>query len=68
VDLASRLRRLKGQDVEEAISTRLLVYCASLIDSGMPPREAVRAAIIEPLSDDADVRLALSEVAFSLIA
>lgn len=68
VDLANRLRRLKGHDIEEGVSTRLLVYCASLIDSGMSMREAVRAAIIEPLSDDLDVKAALVEVANGVIA
>ncbi|KQZ47930.1 AAA family ATPase [Rhizobium sp. Root149] len=67
VELAAKLRRLKGHDIEEGVSTRLLVYCACLIDSGMPVRDAVRAAIIEPLTDDADVKLALTEVAHSVI-
>jgi nitric oxide reductase NorQ protein len=68
VDLAHRLRALKGHDVEEEVSTRLLVYCAALIDSGMPAREAVLAAVIEPLTDDPDVRTALIEVAKAVIA
>ena len=42
-------------------------YCACLIDSGMPVRDAVRAAIVEPLTDDVDVKLALTEVAQSVI-
>src|SRR5689334_10524299 len=33
--LARRLRALKGQDLEEGVSTRLLVYCASLIAAGV---------------------------------
>lgn len=68
VELARRLRALKGHDIEEGVSTRLLVYCACLVDSGMPIMEAVRAAIIEPLSDDPDVKTALAEVAGSVIA
>lgn len=68
VELAGRLRRLKGHDVEEGVSTRLLVYCAALIDSGMTAREAVLAAMIEPLSDDPDVKAALVEVANGVIA
>ncbi|MBL0373567.1 CbbQ/NirQ/NorQ/GpvN family protein [Rhizobium sp. KVB221] len=67
VELANRLRKLKGNDIEEGVSTRLLVYCASLIDSGMDRREAIRAAIIEPLTDDPDVKTALAEVANALI-
>ena len=57
-----RLRALKGQDLEEGVSTRLIVYCASLIAAGMKPDLAVETALIEPLSDDADVRRGLAEV------
>ncbi|MGV8939636.1 MAG: CbbQ/NirQ/NorQ/GpvN family protein [Allorhizobium sp.] len=62
VALAARLRALKGHDLEEGVSTRLIIYCATLIDAGMPVREAVLAAMIEPLTDDADVKAALIEV------
>ena len=67
VDLARRLRSLKGVDLEEGVSTRLLVYCASLIDAGLPAREAVRAAMIEPLTDEPEVRIALLELAGSIL-
>lgn len=62
VRLAGKLRALKGQDLEEGVSTRLLVYCASLIHGGMPVERAVRAAMIEPLSDDADVKQGLADL------
>ena len=67
VALAHRLRALKGHDLEEGVSTRLLVYCACLIDSGMDMRSAVRAAMIEPLTDEPDVRAALLEIADAMI-
>ena len=67
IALAHRLRALKGHDLEEGVSTRLLVYCACLIDSGMTMREAVRAAMIEPLTDEPDVRTALLEIADAMI-
>jgi nitric oxide reductase NorQ protein len=67
VELARRLRALKGQDLEEGVSTRLLIYCASLIDAGLPTIDAVRAAIIEPLTDEPDVKAALVEVARAAI-
>jgi hypothetical protein len=35
VNLANRLRALKGIDLEEVVSTRLLVYCATLMGEGM---------------------------------
>ncbi len=62
VQLARRLRTLEGQDLEEVVSTRLLVYCASLIAAGMAWDLAVRAAIVEPLTDDADVKQGLVDV------
>ena len=63
VRLANALRELKGQDLEEGVSTRLLVYCASLIRSGMKPGEAILASMIEPLTDDPEVKKALLRVA-----
>jgi nitric oxide reductase NorQ protein len=62
VRLAGKLRALKGQDIEEGVSTRLLVYCATLIQDGMAIDKAVRAALIEPLSDDADVKQGLLDL------
>ena len=67
VELARRIRALKGHDLEEGASTRLLVYCASLIEAGASVREAVLAAMIEPLTDEPDVKVALVELADSLI-
>jgi nitric oxide reductase NorQ protein len=62
IQLAGRLRKLKGQDIEEGVSTRLLVYCASLIAAGMKPEAAVLTALIEPLTDDADAKEGLLHV------
>lgn len=61
VNLAARLRAMKGQDLEEGVSTRLLVYCATLIAAGMPVLEAARATLVEPLTDDQDVQEGLME-------
>jgi nitric oxide reductase NorQ protein len=62
VRLAGKLRLLKGQDLEEGVSTRLVVYCASLIQGGMPTERAVEVALIEPLSDDADIKQGLRDL------
>jgi nitric oxide reductase NorQ protein len=62
VRLAGKLRALKGQDLEEGVSTRLLVYCACLIQGGMPIERAVRVALIEPLSDDPDIKQGLNDL------
>jgi nitric oxide reductase NorQ protein len=60
--LAGRLRSLKGQDIEEGVSTRLVIYCATLINAGMSMDDAIATAMIEPLTDDADVKKGLLEV------
>jgi nitric oxide reductase NorQ protein len=67
VTLAGRLRALKGQDLEEGVSTRLIVYCATLIAAGIPALDAVLAGMIEPLTDEADVKAALLDVARAVI-
>jgi len=61
INLAARLRAMKGHDLEEGVSTRLLIYCATLIANGMPILQAAQATLVEPLSDDADVQEGLME-------
>ena len=60
--LAGNLRALKGLDLEEGASTRLLVYCASLIDDGMAIERATEVALIEPLSDDREIKIGLKGI------
>ena len=67
VQLACRLRALKGQDLEEEASTRLIAHCARLIAAGVKLELAVRTALIEPLSDDADVKQGLAHVAEAVL-
>ena len=62
VTLAGHFRQLKDHDLEEAASTRLLVYAACLINAGCDPVVACEAALVEPLTDDADSAQALLEV------
>ncbi|HMA10569.1 MAG TPA: CbbQ/NirQ/NorQ/GpvN family protein [Steroidobacteraceae bacterium] len=62
VTLAGHLRQLKDHDLEEAASTRLLVYAASLIAAGCDPVAACTAALVELLTDDPDTAEALLEV------
>ncbi len=67
VTLASSIRRLVEEGLEEGASTRLLVYAAALMRSGVPPLEACAAAIVEPLSDDPDLRAAMQAAAASIL-
>ena len=62
VRLGGAIRRLTGMDLEEGVSTRLLIYAATLINAGMSFEHAIEAAVIEPLSDDADIQQALRDL------
>ncbi len=62
VRLAGKLRALKDLDLEEGASTRLVIYCASLIAEGMEIDRAIEVALIEPLSDDFDIKQGLRDV------
>jgi nitric oxide reductase NorQ protein len=62
VQVATRLRGLRGRDVEEAASTRLLIYAATLITDGMNLERAIDIAMLQPLSDDADIMQGLRDL------
>lgn len=62
VQIATQFRRLHQHDLDEAASTRLLVYAAQLIVAGCDPLLACQAALVQPLSDDANTIAALNEV------
>ncbi|MBI4694891.1 MAG: CbbQ/NirQ/NorQ/GpvN family protein [Gammaproteobacteria bacterium] len=62
VALAGQIRAAQDLGLRETVSTRLLVYAARLIVEGIPPREACRAALVEPLTDEVDVALALGDL------
>ena len=66
VRLAGKLRALKGQDLEEGVSTRLIVYTATLIAQGMPVERAILAAMVEPLTDDEDVKRGLLDLVMAV--
>ena len=55
VDIASEIRRLDDTDIQEAVSTRLLIYAAKLIVKGFDPYQACMHSIVESLSDEEDV-------------
>ncbi len=55
VALADAGRRLKGHGLDEGISTRLIVYAATLIARGVAPVDACKMAMVRPITDDADV-------------
>jgi nitric oxide reductase NorQ protein len=59
VQIGITARNLKGHGLDEGISTRLLVYAASLIKDGVNPQDACRMALVRPITDDADIRSTL---------
>ncbi|MCW5596983.1 MAG: CbbQ/NirQ/NorQ/GpvN family protein [Rhodocyclaceae bacterium] len=56
VKIGQAARNLKGHGLDEGISTRLVVYAATLIKWGVSPRDACRMAMARPITDDADIR------------
>jgi len=59
VKVGETARNLKGHGLDEGISTRLLVYAARLINRGIAPRSACRMALVDPITDDIDIRSTL---------
>jgi nitric oxide reductase NorQ protein len=62
VRLGQRVRRLRDQGLIEAPSTRLLVSTGRLMASGISPRNACRAALVGPLTDDPDLVVAITDI------
>ena len=62
VNIGKAFRSLKERDLEEVVSTRLLVYAATLIKSGFDVTAACRAALVEGLTDDEETVEALMEI------
>ena len=75
IDIAKKLvtigetaRNLKGHGLDEGISTRLMVYAASLIEDGISPNSACRMAMVRPITDDADIRSTLDHAIDAVFA
>jgi len=59
VKVAHTARHLKGHGLDEGISTRLLVYAATLINKGIDTKRACKMALVTPITDDNDIRSTL---------
>ncbi len=68
VKIGETARNLKGHGLDEGISTRLLVYAASLIGKGIKPQAACRMALVRPITDDADIRDTLDHAIDAIFA
>ncbi|SFD55343.1 nitric oxide reductase NorQ protein [Bosea sp. CRIB-10] len=60
VRIGARSRNLKGHGLEEGASTRMLVNAALLVAAGVPIMEACQVALVIPITDDDDLRDALT--------
>ena len=63
VVFAAKVRNLQEFGLSATASTRLLAHAGRLMHTGMPPRMACHVGVIEPLTDDDDVRSALQDTA-----
>ena len=61
-ELAVRIRNLQEHGFEEGVSTRLLIYTSRLIHQGIEPVRAIDTAIVQAVSDDADIQQAINDV------
>jgi nitric oxide reductase NorQ protein len=68
VKIGQSARNLKGHGLDEGISTRLLVYAATLIKDGVEPRDACRMSLVRPITDDADIRETLDHAIDAIFA
>lgn len=57
-----RARALKDHGLEEATSTRALVYAGNMIAAGIEPVEACKSALVNPVTDDPELAEALMEI------
>jgi nitric oxide reductase NorQ protein len=62
VKVAEKVRNLKNHGLEEGVSTRLLIYAATLIKQGVPADRACEVAIARPITDDQDMLRSIVEV------
>jgi nitric oxide reductase NorQ protein len=62
VALGGKIRNIREQGLTEGASTRLLIYAAQLIHSGVPLADACRTAICLPLTDDERLQETLDDL------
>ena len=59
VAIAHRSRSLKNRGLDEGVSTRMLIYAAQLIASGVTPSESCNMTMADALTDDPQIAMAL---------
>ena len=67
VTLAGKIRNIREHGLTEGASTRLLIYAASLIRTGIPFKTACRAALLQPLTDDERIQETFNDLVDDLL-
>ena len=62
VEAGRKIRALKTQGLTEGVSTRLLIYAATLIREGVPAKQAVMSTLVSPVTDDEQMTLSLIDI------
>lgn len=62
VRLGGKVRNLKNHGLEEGVSTRLLIYAATLIREGVSVERACDVAVARPITDDPDMQRSILEL------
>ncbi len=60
--IGAKTRNLREHGFQEGVSTRLLIYAATLMERGIGPRRACEIAIVQAVSDDANVQEAVAGI------
>ena len=62
VEAGRKIRSLKTQGLTEGVSTRLLVYAATLIREGVPAKKVIESTLVSPITDDEQMQLSLIDI------
>ncbi len=64
--LGEKIRNLREHGLEEAASTRVLIYAGRLIEEGVAPRRACQVSVTWGITDDPQIQRSLDEVVSSI--
>jgi nitric oxide reductase NorQ protein len=64
--LGEKVRNLEGQNLQEGVSTRLLIYAGRMAAQGISLRRACQVAVVWAVTDEAEVQRAIEEVVSSI--
>jgi hypothetical protein len=59
---AQRSRNLQSHGLDEGASLRMLIHTGRVVRAGLPLEAAVQSGIVLPITDNPDIRAALSDI------